>query len=157
MTTQTVGQGTVATTATAISMDLAPSQSVPGWNISGTAYTVTATPAAGWRLARIEATVAVADYSGTTRPETTTYAASPAKSNIDPSMTWNDWADDGYTARLFEGTVSYIPDPTTHYTYSNLVITAYFEQTTHTHLVIRDDTTGKIMIGGSSAAILRDD
>ena len=133
-----VGQGTVQQATAAVSESFRPSVSAI-MSYTGTAYTLTATPAVGWRFAgwtyshrftQRDSSDAGATWTIVSRQtQTVAVQGNPAASNIQPGV--SAWVPDPY---LFEGDnlMDYSPSAQYHdqrikITWDELTITATFE------------------------------
>ena len=162
MTTSVIGQGTATITQqTSINYEM-PSDWGPQYKIVfvGTAYQVTAAPAQGWTFSRWNVTCQQQPGSGTPTAHTHSSQSNPLDSNIYSGKIWAEWADEGYECWLFEGIVTqYFNNiAQSSWTWSDVNAEATFVRShIPTHLIIRDDATGKIVRGGTDNKILRDD
>lgn len=132
-----VGQGTVQQVAASYDETYSPDGGLSNYRYNGTVYTLTATPAAGWRFKRWYQPHHQATQDGafthTFYPlaanprsaggETTT---NPLGSNLTTPLTANYGAD---RCLLFEGDYdqTFSDSSSTHYAISNLAVTAEFE------------------------------
>ena len=175
----TRGSGTVANNS--ISSDTFPESTFEKTHYVGIECHLTATPAAGWafdhweweydyeRTVYSSGTTTSAHYStvGAAAEDTphigdnplnapTGYAAGPASGMSVGNPTW--WPLELEMSHYWRSSTADDWSLTYYTRLYNVSVTAVFVQShVPTHLIIRDDTTGKIMRGGTANLILRDD
>lgn len=163
-----IGNGQVSQTSATVSIPYPDSSSWTKWAI-GTGYTLSAVPDPGWRFSKWE-------YEYMHRHEDKNQDGTWTQTWDFHFSDWTvqnpygpptfDFSDlDPYTGSssgVFDGRTFQRYNTTTwqqqRWTYHDWSISCYFTQShVPTHLIIRDDSTGKIMTGGTQNKILRDD